>query len=62
MRLLLAPLAILSAALLLAWWLLHLAISLDALARQQQFSPPAVRRCGIDRDWYGGYVERCGPW
>lgn len=61
MRRLLAPLAVLAAALILAWWALHLAIELDALARDRQFSTSDLRRCGIDRDWYGGYVERCLP-
>lgn len=53
--------AVVSAALLLAWWGLHLAIALDALAAERTFATPGVKRCALDREsWFGsGYVERC---
>ena len=53
--------AVVSAALLLAWWGLHLAIELDALASERAFATGVVRRCPLEREaWYtSGYVERC---
>lgn len=61
MRRLLAPLAVASAVAILAWWGLHLAIELDALAADRAFTTSGVRRCDLDREsvYFSHYVERC---